>query len=77
MRRASRAQHLHRANDVQIVHPQHSQRDEIEANVNRQFAMVVSHRTPQIPTGSFDDDFQTAGPQRLSEPQPLKVTLTV
>ena len=33
MRRASRAQHLHRANDVQIVHPQHPQRDEIQANV--------------------------------------------
>ena len=36
---------------------------------NRQFAMVVSHRTPQIPSGSFDDDLQAAGPQRLSEPQ--------
>ena len=33
MRRASRAKHLHRANEVQIVHPQHPQRDEIEANV--------------------------------------------
>ena len=36
---------------------------------NRQFAMVVPHRTPQIPSGSFDDDLQAAGPQRLSEPQ--------